>query len=474
MKKNFERNINLVKNSLIIAVGTIFTRLINFIMIPFYTQWLSPSEYGNFDLVSTFVFLGVSISTFQLDQALYRYTLEDTNRGKEYFKIIIKFLSPIIIILSLIMIIITGIFKFPKYIYIGILYYVAICTYTICIEYIRGLKKLKIYSFINIVLGILLVTLNIIFVKIYSLSTLGMILSFALSYAFISIGTLLYLKPFTKIDKTKSEKKIHQLLSYSIPLIPNSLAWWITNISDRLIIVFFWGNYLNGIYAIANKIPTILTILYGIFNLSFQQTAVESINDPSNKMYFNGLFSSIIKLIFSLSFIVVTGTPLFYLIFINEKYYSGLSSVYILLASVVFLSIGQFLGSILLAKKQTRIIGTSTMMSSFLNFLLNFMLIPRYGIVAAACTTLFSYMIMMVSRLRKLESIIDLRRSSKLIGIFSVIYVLFTFIIIKSGFNILFNVISFFSAVFLFIYINREMLVVLIRSILIKMNWGGQ
>lgn len=470
MKNNFERNKNLIKNSLVIAVGTIFTRLINFIMIPFYTQWLSPSEYGNFDLVSTFVFLGVSISTFQLDQALYRYTLEDTNMGKNYFTVIIKFLSPIIIVLSLIMVIITEIFKLPKYIYIGILYYAAICLFTICIEYIRGLKKLKIYSFINIVLGILLVTLNIIFVKMYSLSTLGMILSFALSYTFISIGTLLYLKPFTEINKAKSEDKIKQLLSYSIPLIPNSLAWWITNISDRLIIVFFWGNYLNGIYAIANKIPTILTILYGVFNLSFQQTAVESISDPSNKIYFNGLFSSIIKLIFSLSFIVVTGAPLFYLLFINEKYYSGLSSVYILLASVIFLSIGQFLGSILLAKKQTRIIGTSTIMSSLLNLLLNLMLIPRYGIIAAAYTTLFSYVIMMVSRLRKLGSIIDLRNSSKLIGIFSVIYGVFTFITIRNGFNILFNAISFISAVFLFFYINREMLVVLIRSMLKRMN----
>ena len=42
---------NLFKNTIIIGIGTICTKLISFIMIPFYTKWLSPDEYGDYDLI---------------------------------------------------------------------------------------------------------------------------------------------------------------------------------------------------------------------------------------------------------------------------------------------------------------------------------------------------------------------------------------------------------------------------------------
>lgn len=466
---NTNRNKSLVKNSLIIAIGTIFTKLVNFIMLPFYTNWLSPSEYGNFDLISTFVFLGVSLSTLQLEQALYRYTLEDSSNGRLYFSIICKFLTPIILMFSIVSFGLIKIFKLPKYVYFAIVYYICLCFFTICLEYIRGLKRLSVYSLVNIILGALIILFNYLFVRIYTLSTLGMVLSFSLSYSIISIFMIIYLKPFTQ--KTLNYKNvINQLLVYSIPLIPNSVAWWVTNISDRMIITLYLGSAENGIYAIANKLPTVLFILYGIFNLAFQQTAIETLHEDDTILYFNKTLIDIIKLIFSSSYLIITSSTLLYIFFIDEKYNSGLICVFILLAGVIFLCIGQFCGSLLLANKNTKIIGLSTILSSISNLILNIFLIPKFGIIVAAFTTTFSYVIMVIFRLNFLSDIIDKRKIFNQVFIYFIFFIIFSYLMSIFKFNIFITFIFFIITLIIFIIINKNLLYRLFLKKIRKFN----
>lgn len=56
--------------------------------------------------------------------------------------------------------------------------------------------------------------------------------------------------------------------TYSIPLIPNNLAWWVVNASDRTIIAHFLTTAANGIYSVANKFPNVFISFYNILNLS--------------------------------------------------------------------------------------------------------------------------------------------------------------------------------------------------------------
>lgn len=55
------------------------------------------------------------------------------------------------------------------------------------------------------------------------------------------------------------------MLRYCIPLIPAAIFWWIMGVSDRYMVNWFLGSDANGIYSVAYKIPTILTILAAVF-----------------------------------------------------------------------------------------------------------------------------------------------------------------------------------------------------------------
>lgn len=65
------------------------------------------------------------------------------------------------------------------------------------------------------------------------------------------------------------------MLAYSVPLIPNGIMWWVVNASDRYIIGYFLGYEATGIYSVAAKFPTLLTMLYGIFFQAWQLSAME-------------------------------------------------------------------------------------------------------------------------------------------------------------------------------------------------------
>ena len=89
--------------------------------------------------------------------------------------------------------------------------------------------------------------------------------------------TLLYLIVASKAWEYFSVKRIQtkvfkRVSAYSIPLIPNNLAWWVVNASDRTIIAHFLGTAANGIYSIANKFPNVFINFYNILNLSWTET----------------------------------------------------------------------------------------------------------------------------------------------------------------------------------------------------------
>ena len=80
------REKNLFKNTLILSIGNICTKLITFFLLPLYTAVLSTEEYGIVDLLNTLVSLFLPIVTFQIEQAVFRSLLdvrENNDKKKE-------------------------------------------------------------------------------------------------------------------------------------------------------------------------------------------------------------------------------------------------------------------------------------------------------------------------------------------------------------------------------------------------------
>ena len=94
---NSNRERQLVKNTIIVAIGKICTQFISFFLLPLYTALLSTEEYGTVDLLNTCVSLIIPIFFFQMDQAIFRFLIDARKDEEEKDKLISSCLITIFI-----------------------------------------------------------------------------------------------------------------------------------------------------------------------------------------------------------------------------------------------------------------------------------------------------------------------------------------------------------------------------------------
>lgn len=411
----------LFHNILIIGIGTILTKLISFIMTPFYSSWLSADEYGIYDLIASYVSLCVPFITLQLEQAVYRFSISNKKFSKSYYKKSEKFVSLTSVIVAVVAYFIMKAIGFSTDVTVAfILYFVALAHFNLCTEYLRGIGKLEAYSAINIVMGFVTIMFSVLFLKVLNFGAAGLLLVYALACFISFLIAQIAFKPLRSSEE--DDTSIKNMLSYSLPLIPNSISWWITNVSDRTTINILLGSYYNGVYAICCKIPTMVSLLFSIFNLSFQQVAFQTVRAEERRDYFNKLVKKVIRILFTGSFVIISITPLVYHGFIKDVYWEGILCVPFLVGGAIFLSIAQYMGDILLVKNNTKPIGTSTVCAAVFNIFFNILAIHIWGVVGAAISTMISYIIMFGIRTYVNRDLIIIKDMAIYISVYSLIF----------------------------------------------------
>jgi O-antigen/teichoic acid export membrane protein len=292
--------------------------------------------------------------------------------------------------------------------------------------YLRALKRLDIYSFINAITTVLIAVFVTIFVRGFQMGLKGIVLGYGLGYIIGDLLIALLTKYWTYLDLRKiSFSGMKELVSYSYALIPNSIAWWFINVSDRTIIKVFLGAAANGVYAIAYKVPNILSAIFNVFSVSWQQAAIENLNDADRDVYFNKVYNKLLIVLLSLCCgILSLNSWLFNYIF-DSRYYEGHLYVPLLIGGAVFATLSQFYGSLQISFKQPKENGVTTVVGALSNILIHLALIRFVGLFAAAISTLCSQIIVCVLRNVRLRKMAQLKMDKKTIAYFG-IYLLYT------------------------------------------------
>lgn len=207
---------------------------------------------------------------------------------------------------------------------------------------------------------------------------------------------------------TFSLKELKKMLKYSLPLIPNAISWWIANTSDRLLIRYFIGASGNGIYAAANKIPSIYTTIFNVYNIAWIESLSRSVGDKKQDEFINSMFEKSIRLFACICIGIICCMSLFFNMLIGEAYHSAYAHVYILLIAIFFNSICSLLGGIFTAYKESGIIGKTTVIGAVVNFIVNLMFIKFIGLYAASMSTLISYVVIVCVRTKHVKKFMKL------------------------------------------------------------------
>lgn len=421
----------LAKNTIIIFFGRVCTQLISFFLLPLYTSYLATKEYGTVDLIQTYVTLLVPIITLELEMSIFRFLIDSRKSEKETNKLISNnffILGISLSIFIILYIIVSSIVTIP-YRWL-ILVDIIVCVLSgNFLQVARGFGKTLDYAISCILTGLTTVISNIILICFVHMQAEGMIISMTFANFMCSLYLFIRLKLYSKINfKIVDFKQIKEMYKYSLPLIPNGISWWIVNVSDRSIISFVLGASANGLYAISNKFPTIISSLTGVFNLSWSESAALHINSSDRDEFFSDITNTVLRLFMALGVGMLACMPFVFPILIDVKYNDAYNYIPFLVLGTIFNVAICLYSQVYLAKKLSKQVASTAIVGAIINILINVIFIKQIGLYAAAISTMISYFVMMIYRHFDLKKYVNIKIEKKLI-IESIIIYTFTLLI---------------------------------------------
>jgi len=393
---------SLIKNSFLFAIGNIGSKAISFFMLPLYTRMLTTSEYGQLDILQTTISLLIPLITFQAVEAVFRYSV-DIRENKSASSVLMNgiLLCLFGMLISLLLFpVFARIEPFSTY----LLFFYLILFFSmmngVLKQFVRGLGKIKIFVVSDLAYTASFVTFNIIFLVYLKMGLNGYFLSMVLAH-FISTFILLVFGSVFKYLNFKSFDKsfMKTMLIYSIPLIPNGLMWWVMNVSDRYILTYFLGFDATGIYSVSYKFPSLITLVNGIFFMAWQLSAMQEYGKDGYDNFYKNIFGVLSSFLLLITAVVLLILKPLMSVFVADAFYESWKYVPLLLVGTVFQAFSSFFGTNYTASKKTKGAFTTSVYGAIVNIVINLLLIPIWGIQAAAFSTMLAYLTMWFLRI---------------------------------------------------------------------------
>ena len=394
------RNKYLFKNTAIFAIGNMGTRFINFIIVPLYTYALTTAEYGTVNTIISVCSILIPLIMCNINESIRRYLLDrDANVYSIQTVEIVWFGFGAAI--SVIMFGVLHFFpSFRDYAAEMSLYVLGNTFLLTALDYLRGKEKLKLYMLCSLLQTFMVAALNILFLVYLHQGIHGYFRSYVISYfacgilAFVSGGQIKNLR-YLYFDK----ELFVEMSKFSITLVPNSIMWWITNASDKLMITYLISSAANGIYSIASKLPTVLSTLNTIMLQAWQYSAIKE-SDSQDKVEYNNHMMQLYMVTTSLAgaFLLLINRPFMYIYVAPEYRGAWVYSPFLILSSM-FETLNTFVGTSYYVEKDMKGNLKSATVGAVVNILLNLILIPTIGVTGAAIATCLSYAMVLIYRI---------------------------------------------------------------------------
>lgn len=408
------REKNLIKNTGIIAIGQLSSKFFTFLLLPLYTSALLPEDYGTVDVLQNVIYLILYFVTLQIQSAVFRYIIDDREDKKK----IAEYISSGLALVILNLFISTSAICIASFIFsIEHLFLFIVCLWSEAIFLVfqnitRGKGHNAIYSLSSFVVTVTSLLINLVLILGFHIGAQSILIALAVSNFLGSLIFFLKEKLWQYISWHFFRKeKLMEMLRYSIPLVPNAISWWIANTSDRLLILFFLGSAVNGIYAAANKIPTIYTTIFTVYNLAWTESVSLAFTDKDRDQFISSMMEKSYRALSFLALGIISCMSLFFNLLIGENYADSYAHIYILLIAIFVNSMCSLYGGIFTGFKASKIIGTTTIIGAIVNFLFNLVFIQMIGLYAASISTLISYIVIFCIRKHECHKIVNVKWS---------------------------------------------------------------
>ena len=449
---------SLTKNTLLYIIGNFGSKVLNFILVPLYTYYITTEEMGIYDIYYTTATLLIPVITLSISEASYRWLLDEKSKIEDVISITMRIL---VMGLGFFTIIYWSAFAIFRFEYSVFRYFIVIFSgfYGSLSNIVRGLKKNTIYAVLGVTQTFLVLGFNVILLVILKLGVYGLLGSQVLAYGILSILILFILVKGMGIKlqiKKKDSELQKDMLKYSWPLIPNSINWWITNLSDRYMIRWIIGASSNGIYSISCKFPGVIDTFVGLFSMAWQEDAICSYEGGIDKEYFSKTYEKYYTFLLTTITCAMPATYYFIIFFMESMYQSAWKYAPILYVGTVFHAMANYLSVGYNIKKDTKWVTITSLAAAATNIIINLIFMKRYGLQVASISTMFSYFVVFLIRYLTTRDVFQLRINYVRVLLLFVYTFMMAFCLFLESHII--NILAFVCSVIVFLIVNKEFL----------------
>lgn len=404
-----KKYLTLFSDTAAFTISNFASKILVFLLIPLYTSVLTTEEYGVADLITNTVNVVYPILTLSVMEATLRFAFDKNVEKSEVLtnSLVIIGLSEIIVILS------TPLVKYlssdmAEYWGWFVIIYLGSNLQQVLSQYAKGIGKTKVFAVSGVIQTIVIIVSNILCLLVFDIGISGYLFSIVAGY----FATCLYLTLAGKIRITNihiNMKLLRDMLKFSVPTIPTIVAWWVSTSADKYIIISYLGIASSGVYSVAYKIPSILTMFTTIFTSAWTLSAIQNVDKEDNAQ-----FHTIIYKYFNIANVLVCSILILLSKFLSsilfgKDFHDAWHYVPLLLVAYVFSGLAGFMASSFRAAKNTKGLFVSTVIGALLNIILNFYFIKKFGNMGAAFTTMLGFAVTFYIRIFGMKKIINIK-----------------------------------------------------------------
>ena len=404
-----EKVFRLGKETAIYGLSSIVGRFLNFLLVPIYTNFLSPAQYGVFTNLYAYIAFIFVIYGYGMDSAYMRFvsTLEMGDKKQNFST---PFAS--LVVTSLVLSIAIYLAATPLGVLVGLtalqgnlVQYAAWILFfdTLSIvpfAYLRMENRAKTFAGLRVLNIVINGVLTVIFLALLHMGIEAMFIANLVASASTFVVLLWIALP--QLTLRFSKPLYREFLRFGLPYIPASLASIAIQVIDRPIVKALTNDATLGIYQASYRLGVFMMLVVGMFDYAWRPFFLTHAKDPDARELFAKVFTYLVSLMMllfvgvSLFIDDIVRLHLFGGYFINPRYWGGLSIVPVVLLAYVFTgAYVNFVVGVYLEKK-TKYLPYATGAGALVNVVANYVLIPRIGIMGAAIATLLSYIVMAI------------------------------------------------------------------------------
>lgn len=422
MKKNNATSASkVVVNSIVYSLSGILLKCFNFFLIPLYSRFLTPDDYGITNIANSFMYTMAFIIALSVDSAIMRFYVDyknDPETLKRFYGTGTVFaLSSGIVWAGIFFLtrgwlsetIFSGTSFFPI-IFICILELIFSCLSSIFQSILTSQQKAMLISAISIITFIVKAGLNILFVVVLRMGAVGTLLANAIVTIVYVIAHGAYLLATDQMKLCMDFKLLGASLKYSIPLIPHHLSTRLAMLVSNVLIGGVRSLASLGVYSIAAQFGDVADNIQSYVNAAYQPWVFEKLS--ANEEGYQKSIRETAKMLIAVLGLLFIGIALFssdyILLFVDRDFVDAKNYIPLIVLMYAMKTAYYFFVVVLLYNKSaSKWLFTATLSGSLINVILSYILIPAYGVwgsIFADGTSIFIRIVVIVLLSKKYEN----------------------------------------------------------------------